>query len=201
MFPRMHSLSRNDLEERLAAVGDLLAAAGEEVVIVVVGGAALALAGHVRRTTQDVDVYACVDRRGAEPVVVTARPLPPGLALAAAKVARDFGMPADWMNSVVSPAHLADPPDGLLHEITWRSFGGLRVGVAGRSALIALKLHAVVDRDRDSIHLQDLLALRPADSDLVAARAWVLRQDAGPRFPQLVDEVIRHVRTIRDQRR
>jgi Nucleotidyltransferase of unknown function (DUF6036) len=187
MLRNMDNLSRKDLEARLAA-------------IVVVGGAALALAGHVGRTTQDVDVYARVEQRGTASLVLSAQPLPPSLARAAATVARDFGMPADWMNSVVSPAHLVDPPDALLEDLAWRRFGALRVGVAGRRTLIALKLHAVVDRDRDSVHLQDLRALRPSDAELASARAWVVRQDRGPQFPQLVDEVIGHVRTIRNQR-
>jgi hypothetical protein len=196
----MPELDPDDLRARLAAVGEHLAAGGERLAIVVVGGAALSLGGHLRRTTEDVDVYA----RAADPdhpaTFVTAQPLPAALAEAAAKVARDFDMPADWLNAIVSPRVLADLPAGFAAEMRWLSFGALRVGVAGRSTLIALKLHAAADRDHDSVHVQDLLALRPSDAELAAARAWVVRQDIGPGFPRLVDDVVAHIRRLRDGR-
>jgi hypothetical protein len=194
----MPELGPDDLRARLAAVGEHLAAAGERVAIVVVGGAALSLGGHLHRTTEDVDVFA----RAADPdhpaTFVTAQPLPVVLAKAAAKVARDFDMPADWLNAVVSPRVLSDLPKHFADELRWLSFGALRVGVAGRSTLVALKLHAAADRDRHSVHVQDLLALRPTDGELTAARAWVVRQDIGPGFPHLVDDVLAHIRRIRD---
>ncbi len=190
-------MQQHDLERRLAAVGEHLQAGGDRVAIVVVGGAALSLAGVVARTTRDVDVYARLDEQGPSPHFVSAQPLPEPLARAAAKVARDFDMPADWVNAVVSPPHLASLPEGFAADLIWHQFGGLRVGVAGRRTLIALKLHAAADRDPASVHVQDLLALRPTDQELAGARAWVLQQDRGPGFPELVEGVLAHVRQAR----
>jgi hypothetical protein len=49
---------RQDVEEALQAVGELLADDDERFSIVVIGGAALQLLGIVSRTTHDVDVVA-----------------------------------------------------------------------------------------------------------------------------------------------
>lgn len=196
----MSELAAKDLRERLRAVGELLAASGERTAIVVVGGAALGLGGYLQRTTEDVDVYARLADPAHPGAWVSAQPLPAALARAAATVARDFGMPADWLNAVVSPRELSDLPPGFEAQLQWLDFGGLRVGVAGRGTLVALKLHAAADRDPGSVHVQDLLALRPRDDELQVARKWVVRQDIGPGFPRLVDDVIAHVRRMRDGR-
>jgi hypothetical protein len=162
----------------------------------------LSLRGLVARTTEDVDVYACLDPVDADsPRLVTAQPLPEPLARAAAKVARDFDMPTDWINAIVSPHRPSELPGEFLSELSWRRYGGLRVGLAGRRFLISLKVHAAADRDRASVHVQDLLALAPADEELAAARAWVVQQDLGPDFPALVDGVISHVRKARSSGR
>src|SRR5262245_18956354 len=149
----MLELGPEALAACLAAVGEHLTAAREQHAIVIVGGAALNLAGHVRRTTQDVDVYARADTTSQPAHFLPAQPLPDSLARAAAKVARDFGLPDDWLNAVVSPPDLSDPPPRLAEELRWKNLGGLRVGVAGRTTLIALKLHAAVDRDKHSVHV------------------------------------------------
>ena len=195
----MSELGPDDLRARLAAVGEHLAAAGEAVSIVVVGGAALELGGHLQRTTEDVDVYARVEPARASQLL-TAQPLPEPLARAAARVARDFDMPPDWMNAVVSPSSFADPPPRLTEELRWLDFGGLRVGIVGRTPLIALKLHAATDRDERSVHFQDLLALRPSDEELATAAGWVERQDIGPEFPAMVKAAVARLRRLRDGR-
>jgi hypothetical protein len=51
-------------------------------------------------------------------------------------------------------------------------------------------LHAAVDRDADSVHYQDLVALAPTGTELEEARILVVAQDAGVGFPQLLDELI-----------
>lgn len=197
----MVDLHAHELEQRLAAVGEVLGAAGDEVGIVVVGGAALSLRRYVSRTTADVDVYARLDASDSMPRLVSAQPLPQALARAVARVARDFDLPADWMNALVSPARVPEMPPEWLSELSWRRYGGLRVGLAGRRALTALKLHAAADRDPDSVHVQDLLALGPSDAELAAARTWVLEQDLGPGFPSVLEKVISHVRQARDSSR
>ena len=180
----------------LDAVGAHLEAAGAAVSIVVVGGAALALRGWVPRTTQDVDVIALASAPGT---LLPPR-FPEALVSAIARVARDFNLPEHWLNSAVGAQWRSGLPDGLATDLEWRTFRALRVGLAGRSTLIALKLFAAVDKGPMSVHLQDLLVLAPSDEELARASTWVLTQDIAPEWPQFVTEVVDHVRTRRRHR-
>jgi hypothetical protein len=84
-------------------------------------------------------------------------------------------------------------PESLSESIEWRWYGGLEVGFAGREPLIALKLFAAVDRDRRSVHYQDLVALEPSAEELNRAARWVKPQDTGASFSELVDQVVHSV--------
>ncbi len=186
----MRSLTGRNIEELLIAVGELLEARGAGCSVVVVGGAALSLLGLVDRTTRDVDVVAKKEAKTFLPP----DPLPQPLVSAIKTVARDFGLPEDWMNTQIASQWPQELPKFLFYHLEWRKYGGLEVGIVGRPTLIALKLHAAVDRDMESVHYQDLIALRPTEAELSEAKRSVLTQDSGEEFPQLVDEVIAHVR-------
>lgn len=178
----------------LDAVGAFLEVDGAAASIVVVGGAALALHGWVPRTTQDVDVIALADEAGQ----LSPPDLPETLVRAVRRVARDFNLSDDWLNAQVGMQWRTGLPDALGESVRWQQFRALRVGLAGRSALIALKLFATADKGPRSVHLQDLLALRPTDSELEVASKWVEGQDLAPEWPQIVGDVARHVRHRRD---
>jgi hypothetical protein len=96
------------MDELLGAVSEQLALLDERHTIAVVGGSALIALGLVSRATRDVDVVAVL--RGKE--LVSAEPLPASLLDAANIVARDFGLPSQWLNA--GPAQLFDLglPDG-----------------------------------------------------------------------------------------
>lgn len=192
-------MERDELSEALAAVGDLLEAEGVHEAVVVVGGASLSLLGLVPRATRDVDVIARVvqhEGAGEEPLIHP-EPMPPALTRAVETVARDFGLPADWMNTDVALQWKTGLPPGLADELTWRDYGGLRVGLVGRRALIALKLFAAVDDGPRGVHFQDLVTLAVSDEELEQAAAWVRGQDAADEFGQMVDQVIVHARERR----
>ncbi len=186
----METLTGQRIEELLTAVGELLGAEGHSCSIVVVGGASLNLLGLLERTTKDVDVVARAEEKGGRKIFVQPDPLPEPLEKAIATVARDFGLPTDWINTRVSTQWPKDLPKFLFEEIEWRQFGSLEAGIVGRRTLIALKLHAAVDRDADSVHYQDHIALAPTDTELEKTRILVLTQDAGIGIPQLLDELI-----------
>ncbi|HEX8243063.1 MAG TPA: hypothetical protein VF541_06200 [Longimicrobium sp.] len=190
------------LPHALDAVGAILEIESAPVAVVVVGGATLHLLGLVTRTTQDVDVIArAVTPVGEDPVVLMpADPLPEPLARAIARVSRDFGLPADWMNTAVARQWSQGLPPWLAEDLEWRRYGALQVGLAGRRTLIALKLFAAVDQSLRSVHAQDLIALAPTDAELDEASGWVLTQDASHVFPQLVSQVVQHVRDARRDR-
>jgi hypothetical protein len=188
--------TRPGIVEALGAVGELLAAEGETVRIVVVGGAALILRGLVSRLTEDVDIIAVVRSpgQGARARMETPDPLPPPLLRAAARVARDYNLAGDWMNSAVGAQWKTGLPPGFEKRLRWMQFGGLGLGVAHRLDLIFLKLYAAVDSEGpQSVHYQDLLALRARRNELAAAAEWVKTQDVSAEFAHLLREVLDHV--------
>lgn len=193
----------NRLEEVLQATGDLLEAEGVQVGLVVVGGASLNLLGFVARTTDDVDVIARVDERpsAGDVALLPPEPLPDTLQRAIARVARDFGLPETWMNTEIGAQWRQGLPPWLAEDLTWRRYGGLQVGLAGRRTLVTLKLFAAVDQGPRSVHYQDLVALSPAMEELDNAATWVRTQDASEAFALMLDQVIDHVMrdTQRDQ--
>jgi hypothetical protein len=190
----MDNLGSTQIEELLTALGAHLAEGGNSAGIVVVGGSSLAVMGWLERTTQDIDVIAQAKREGGAWVLAAPDPLPAHLVAAVALVARDFGLPGDWLNTTIGAQWSRGLPPGFLEEIEWRQYGTLHVGFAGRRGLISLKLFAAVDQGPRSVHFQDLLALSPTDSELEQAAEWVLAQDAAEGFPVLVEEVVAHVR-------
>jgi hypothetical protein len=167
------------IETALAAVGDLLRVAGENASVVIVGGATMNLLGIARRSTNDVDVIARAFRDQEGVLHLSqAEPFPDSLRTAIRTVARDFGLPPNWMNAEVGAQWVQGLPPWILEDITWRTYGNLHVGLVGRRTLIALKLFAAVDSGPRSVHVQDLLALAPTDAELDESRRWVATQDA-----------------------
>ena len=161
------------------------------------GGASLSLLGLIPRTTRDVDVIAQVQEDGAKDQLVPPEPLPEPLVRAIRTVARDFGLPLDWMNTDVALQWHAGLPPGLEEGLTWRRYDALRVGLVGRGSLIALKLFAAVDGGPEGVHFQDLMALQATDDELAEASTWVRTQDASGVFEQMVGEVIALIRARR----
>jgi hypothetical protein len=187
-------LALEELDQLFSALGEHMHAAGGSAAIVVVGGGTLAIRGWVLRTTRDVDVIAQADITASGKSLRSPEPLPEALVDAVKRVARDFGLPEDWLNTVIGAQWDFGLPPGFAQEIEWREFGPLTVGFAGRQSIIALKLFAAVDQGPKSVHLQDLIVLAPTPDELDKAGHWVLSQDEGDEFPALVEKVKDHVR-------
>jgi hypothetical protein len=90
----MSDITQDRAEVLLRALGEQLAARGEHFELVVIGGSALLALGLVERTTKDVDILALRTDAGLE----GADPMPKGLRAAGDLVARDFELPAEWLN-------------------------------------------------------------------------------------------------------
>lgn len=187
----MNALGR--LQDALGALGSLLLAQGEEHSIVVVGGVAMNLSGVHARATADVDVIALVEQQDLTPVLIRPEPLPEGLQRAIERVGSDFSLGPNWVNTVVAMQWTQGLPPGLSENLFWVTLGGLRVGVAGRAALISLKLFATVDRGPRSVHMQDLLRLTPSKAEIAQAEQWVQTQDASEVFATELKEVVAYV--------
>jgi hypothetical protein len=181
----------------LHSLGEILTAEGQKIAIVAVGGSALKLQGFVQRATQNIDIIALgknPDEEGPGDIG-PAEPIPAVLAQAIARIARDYGLPQDWMNTEVSMQWKTGLPLGFERRVHWTRYGGLWFGNADRYGLIFLKLFAAADRGGpESVHFQDLLALNPTERELEDAAEWVQSQDTSHEFGIIVGQVVDHVR-------
>ncbi|MDZ4257661.1 MAG: DUF6036 family nucleotidyltransferase [Gemmatimonadales bacterium] len=184
-------------EPALTLLGRLLEGSGHRFSVVIVGGAALLLRGLITRATVDVDVIAMASSDEAAELRPPDEPLPEPLKRAVAVVAAELELPGDWLNTEVKAQWRTGLPEGMVQRLEWREFGGLRVGIAGRKDLIAMKLYAAADGTPTGKHFQDLLAIAPTDGELDSVEPWVLSQDASEIFATTVTEVVRSVRAHR----
>lgn len=108
------------------------------------------------------------------------------LRAAAAEVESEYLLDEDWLNTGPAAQVVAGLPEGFLSRLTWREYGSrLTLCFPDRYDLIHLKLFAIMDQGLGR-HSRDLAALSPADEEIVHAARWVLGQDAGEVFPQIV---------------
>lgn len=176
----------DDALDALAAFLEDAKAAPEHLLLI--GGAALLALGLVSRTTRDVDIMAGVDARSG---LVDPRPLSEALKCAAEKVARELDLDPQWLNTGPADQLQAGLPEGFLSRLTRRDYGShLMIYLPGRYDLIHLKLFAAVDQGTGR-HTSDLAALKPNDEELLAAARWVITQDAGEVFPELVRQTLK----------
>ncbi|MDX6589231.1 MAG: hypothetical protein QOI84_505 [Solirubrobacterales bacterium] len=171
------------------ALGEQLAAVGERYELVVIGGSGLLALGIIERSTRDVDILAL--RSGEE--LDSAKPLPAPLQAARDRVARDFSLPAEWLNA--GPTDLLDLglPDGFTQRLERRDYGeGLAIYLASRYDQIHFKLYALVDQGPGK-HEDDLRALQPTDEELLAAGRWALTHDTSEPFAAILDQVLTHL--------
>src|SRR4051812_28330479 len=95
-------LTPQQSHELLEALAEQLAALGATYELLIIGGSALQALGLVDRPTSDVDVVGLLDGTS----IITPLPLPAPLEQARDRVARDFGVPRQWLNP--GPAELLD---------------------------------------------------------------------------------------------
>jgi hypothetical protein len=174
--------------ELLAALSEQLAARGNHYELVVVGGSGLLALGFIDRPTRDVDVVALWDAGSLR----KAEPLPQELVDARNRVARDFGLPENWLNP--GPAGLMDfgLPTGFLDRVQTQEFGaGLTVHFASRLDQIHFKLFALVDQGAGK-HEQDLRALTPTAAELVQAARWTRTHDPSDGFREMLERALRY---------
>jgi hypothetical protein len=175
-------------QELLRALADQLAARGERYTLAVVGGSALLALGLVSRATRDVDVLAIVEDRE----LVSAQPLPTALLDAARTVARDFGLPEDWLNPGPTSLLELGLPQGFYQRAHHRSYGAaLEVLFASRVDQIHLKLYATVDQGAGK-HLYDLQALEPTEQELLDAARWSETHDPSEGYRTVLADVLAH---------
>jgi uncharacterized nucleotidyltransferase DUF6036 len=162
------SIGSDQLDQALLALNDQLALRHGSVHLIVIGGSGLIAIDVVSRVTRDVDVVA-LERDGE---LVSAEPLPEVVRDAAATVARDLGLEANWLNAGPTGLLLHGLPPGFIERLVTRDYGvALRVSFAARVDQIFFKLYAYADR-REARDFDDLERLAPTDGELRAAARW-----------------------------
>lgn len=183
-----------EIEKILSALGELLDARSITIPeLVVCGGSALNVLGLVRRTTKDVDVVAFAEKSAGNYYLRSADPFPAGLEDAVKKVARDFNLPATWLNSGPTSVVEFGLPDGLMKRVETKRYGkNLIVHFLSRYDQIHFKLYAAVDQGPGK-HLSDLGALKPAAGELLKAAQWSITHDVSEGYRQSVKELLRYL--------
>lgn len=188
----MNSLSKKSLDEALEALSAFLQEEdGEAESLVLIGGSALLALGIVSRTTRDADIMARMDVRLG---LVDPRPLSEALQSAARRVARELDLDEDWLNTGPADQLAAGLPAGFVERLTERRYGShLTVYLPDRFDLIHLKFFAAVDHAGAGRHVKDLAAMSPSDEELLAAANWVISQDSGEVFPEVVRQALKEM--------
>ena len=187
--------SQKDVENILAALGEQIEKITKDTFeLLVCGGSALNILGFIERATRDVDVLAYVKRGDkGEISIIKADPLNPELITAAKKVARDFNLPDDWLNTGPASAVDLGLPNGFMDRVTTRVFGNkLAVHFLGHYDQIHFKLYAAVDQGAGK-HLDDLLSLNPTADVIERAARWTMTHDVSEGFKQNLKALINYL--------
>jgi Nucleotidyltransferase of unknown function (DUF6036) len=107
------------LDVIFSALAEQLRSLADQQEIVVIGGSALTALGLVKRATRDVDLVA-VAKDGE---LRSAEPLPETLRVARDRVARDFDLDGNWLNSGPTGLLMWGLPEGFLSRIVTRRYG------------------------------------------------------------------------------
>ncbi len=179
-------LDRNQLEEALQTLGEVLEDRALSYELAVIGGSALMLIDLSVRPTRDLDVVAIVEGGSYR----KADPLPAPLVQAIEEVARNLGLPSTWLNP--EPASLLDLglPKGFETRTETRKFRSLVLHVASRKDQICFKLYASADLGPQSKHIADLKRLEPTEDELLEAARWAIEQDPSPGFRGLLNRAL-----------
>ena len=186
---------QKDVELVLSALGEQLEILSDKPVeLLVSGGSALNILGLVRRATKDVDILAYIGRsEKGETFLIKADSLTPELVTAAKKVARDFNLPDDWLNTGPAPAVDLGLPDGFMERATTRVFGNrLAILFLGHYDQIHFKLYAAVDQGAGK-HLDDLLALKPTSEEIESAARWSMTHDVSETYRQSIKDLLKYM--------
>jgi len=157
--------------------------------IVVIGGSGLAGLGLLNRSTRDVDLVALNSPGG----LLRAKPLPKDFQEAVRRVATDFGLPADWLNTGPEELMNFGLPEGFESRMTAKYFGdSLTVHFASRLDQIHFKLYAVVDQGPGK-HESDLKLLQPTVDELIQAATWSRTHDSSDGYRSMLVQVLVHL--------
>jgi hypothetical protein len=132
-------MDRGEIEINLRALGQKLAQRNLVGEILLLGGAYMLLVIQNRGATNDIDAYFAVE--------------PEAIRKAAAEIAKERGLPADWLNDAVK-GFIHRQPDSVN---LWASYPGLNIHTPSPRYIFAMKAEAARAGTSD---FEDLRALR-----------------------------------------
>jgi hypothetical protein len=140
-------MQRQEMEQYLAELGQALEQQGvqEPVRILLIGGAFMLTQMSSNRVTNDIDVLLSdIDDPTTSPLYQTFK-------MAARIVARQNNIPLTWINDVIGDflRDVSKIPQGTL----WRTYGLLQVYIPEADYILALKLLAGRQKDKEDIQL------------------------------------------------
>lgn len=164
-------MDRDEIERSLRQIGRYLNERGLTGEILLVGGAYMALVLRQRETTKDVDAYFATEANAVRE--------------AAARVAQENGLPADWLNDAVKGFLYAQPETTL-----WLECPGLRVYAPSAAYVFAMKAVASRPEDlRDLQALRDNLGLESAAEAIEIVTRYVPERLLTPRVQYLMEDL------------
>jgi hypothetical protein len=164
-------MDRDEIERNLRRVGYYLHEQGLTGEILLTGGAYMTLVLRQREATKDVDAYFASHSEAIRE--------------AATRVAREKGLPADWLNDAVKGFLYAQPETTL-----WLECPGLRVYAPHPSYIFAMKAVAGRPEDlRDLRALRDTLGVASAAEALEVITRYVPERLLTPRVQYLVEDL------------
>jgi len=168
---RRGPLAREEIEESLRRVGHYLNEQGLVGEILLVGGAYMTLVLRRREATKDVDAYFATHADAIRE--------------AAAYVAGEKGLPADWLNDAVKGFFYAQPETTL-----WLECPGLRVYAPSPQYIFAMKAVAGRPEDlRDLRALREIIGLTSAVEGLAIVARYVPERLLTPRVQYLIEDL------------
>ena len=132
-------MDRREIEANLRALGQKLAHRDLIGEILLLGGAYMLLVIQNRGATKDIDAYFATEREAIREAV--------------AEIARERGLPEDWLNDAVKGFMHVRPDDVSL----WASYPGLNIYAPSPEYIFAMKAEAARAGTSD---FDDLRALR-----------------------------------------
>ncbi|MFZ5950387.1 MAG: DUF6036 family nucleotidyltransferase [Candidatus Rifleibacteriota bacterium] len=185
----MKKLNQVNLDSILTQLNDLISLETENrFELIVCGGSALIALGLVNRATKDVDIVARIENGK----IIDPEPLPEELVKNAAKLASFSELPPDWLNTGPADLFRMGLPEGFAQRLVTRVIGpNLILHYISRIDQIHFKLYAAVDRG--GYHITDLLAVSPADEELMRAAKWSLTHDVSSGFREMLEFLLREL--------
>lgn len=179
-------INQQSIEESLSLLASLIDGQPPLHFVICGDSSLLALGMVSRETTRDVDVLALLDQGR----IITAKPLPEYILVAAEQVRKEMNLMEGWFNTGPSDDSFFrfGLPEGLADRLTTREYGpSLTISYIGRIDQIHLKLYAAADQGpTPSRHSNDLRDLTPTSDELLQAAQWCLLHDESEGFRMLL---------------